>query len=161
MFLPGNNKLMKDNFVREMDELRKGREIIGLPVVSLASGREIGNVEDIIWDHEKRKLTYLILNEKGVGRRSKFVPFEQIVNIGEDAVTVRLVLPSEEVKDLYGGTKINEISGALVMTANGKNLGTIEDVTFNVSEGVVLGYEISNGLMGDLLSGRNLCLPMQ
>lgn len=138
--------------------MRKGRDVIGLPVICLASGKEIGVVEDLIWSHAELKVTHLVVNGKGGLNRSRCIPFEEVKSIGEDAVTVEddglenTDLPPEE-------RRVSEIAGGLVLTEGGRNLGTLEDVFFDNAGGKLLGYEVSTGLVGDLLSGRMIMPP--
>ena len=61
--------------------MQKGREITGLPVVSLASGKEIGSVDDILWSHPDLKIRNLVVGEH-------YLPFPGISAIGTDAVTI-------------------------------------------------------------------------
>lgn len=136
----------------------KGREIIGLPVVSLAAGKEIGVVEDILWSHPELKIHYLVIDEKGALNRSRYLPFTEIISIGTDAVTVSGQQVVEEEDEVSVGKSVKQTGGELVMTQDGKNLGTLEDVVFDADEGKLLGYEVSTGLVGDLLSGR-MTLP--
>ncbi|MGI5851687.1 MAG: PRC-barrel domain-containing protein [Caldicoprobacterales bacterium] len=46
--------------------------------------------------------------------------------------------------------------GKTVMMADGQELGTISDVIFNPENGEIMGYEISKGIIDDLLTGRNI-----
>lgn len=145
--------------MREMDGLRKGREIIGLPVVSLATGKELGLVEDLLWDHQGRRITHLVIGEKGISKESRWVSFHDILGIGDDAVTVAGDSLPDGVQDPEVDTRASRLTGLPVLTAGGNNVGTIEDVVFASEDGRLLGYEISSGLVGDLVSGRDVLAP--
>ncbi len=139
--------------------MRKGRDVIGLPVISLASGKELGVVEDLIWSHDELKVTHLVVNSKGVLNRTRYIPLGEVKSIGEDAVTVDGEEILEKVECQPEGKRVNEITGGVVVTEGGQNLGTLEDVFFDGAAGRLLGYEVSTGLVGDLLSGRMIMPP--
>lgn len=138
--------------------MRKGREIIGLPVIGLPSGKEIGVVDDIIWSHQEQKITHLVVAGKGVFNRCRYISFEEIKSIGDDAVTVDEEIWKESPLSI-DGKRVSQIAGDLVLTEDGQNIGTLEDLFFNGATGKLLGYEVSTGLVGDLLSGRMTMPP--
>jgi uncharacterized protein YrrD len=137
--------------------LQKGREITGLPVVSLASGKEIGSVDDILWSHPDLKIRYLVVGEH-------YLPFPGISAIGTDAVTISGPEVLEEQAEEQTGEpdeeqglalkSISQTGGEVVLTEDGENLGILKDVLFDAVEGEIKGYELSTGVVGDLLSGR-------
>lgn len=133
--------------------MHKGREITGLPVVSLASGKEIGLVDDILWSHSDLKIRYLEVGDH-------HLPFPDISSIGTDAVTIsgQEVLV-EQIKEISELKSINQTGGEVVLTENGENLGVLKDVIFDATEGEIKGYELSTGVVGDLLSGRLIMSP--
>ncbi|MGB4504130.1 MAG: PRC-barrel domain-containing protein [Syntrophaceticus sp.] len=135
--------------------MRKGREIIGLPVVSLATGKEIGVVDDILWSHQDSRIRYLVVGDH-------CIPFSDISSIGTDAITVsgvEVLKVKDEDGDLSELRSVNQTGGELVLSEDGENLGTLKDVLFDTDEGKLLGYELSAGVVGDLLSGRMIMSP--
>jgi len=133
-------------------QLRKGREIIGLPVISLAAGKEIGVVDDILWSHPDLKICCLVVGDH-------FLSFSDISGVGSDAVTVS---GEDVLKDGWEHSElrsVNQTGGELVLTRQGENLGTLKDVIFDSDNGQLLGYELSAGVVGDLLSGRMIMSP--
>jgi uncharacterized protein YrrD len=141
-----------------MENLRKGREIIGLPVVSLTSGEELGAVEDLLWNEQEGRLSGLVLLEAGAVKRQRLLPFDQIKCIGADAVTVQAEDLAAECPPEDG--RLSLLNGLPVLSEEGESLGTIEDFVFSPEDGRVEGYDLSAGLVGDLLSGRCL-IPRQ
>lgn len=52
--------------------------------------------------------------------------------------------------------------GRPVITTNGKQLGILEEVYFDEKQGNIVGYELSDGFMNDVMDGRQLiCQPDQ
>lgn len=132
--------------------MHKGREITGLPVVSLASGKEIGAVDDILWSYPDLKIHYLVVGEH-------YLPFPGISSIGTDAVTISgpEVFEGQDGEQDAAGLALKSIShtgGEVVLTEDGENLGILKDVLFDAADGKIKGYELSAGVVGDLLAGR-------
>ncbi|CEO90006.1 PRC-barrel domain-containing protein [Syntrophaceticus schinkii] len=146
--------------------MQKGREIIGLPVVSLDTGDEIGVVDDILWSHRDMRICCLVVGDH-------CLPFAEISSIGTDAITVsgREVLQEDDVslcemREAFPLPKedsgipsetrepspclrsVNQTGGELVLSQDGNNLGTLKDVIFDADEGKLLGYELSTGVVG-------------
>lgn len=148
----GNNKKNAD-FIREKGyQLQKGRDIIGLPVVNLATGEEIGVVADILWSHQELKIRCLVVGDH-------YLPFADLSSMGTDAITVSGPEVLQDDIELSELKSVNETGGELVLTQDGNNLGTLKDVIFDADEGKLLGYELSTGVVGDLLSGRMVMSP--
>lgn len=137
----------------------KAREIIGLPVVSLDTGKEIGVVTDLLWSHPEKKIICLVVEEKGGLNHKYHLSFDKINSIGKDAVTVSSAEVLEEEREHLDAASLNQKEGELVLTQEGENLGTLNDVIFDANDGKLLGYELSTGLVGDLLTGRMVMSP--
>lgn len=48
------------------------------------------------------------------------------------------------------------MQGMPVITANGKQLGILEEVYFDEVQGKIVGYELSDGFVNDVLDGRQV-----
>lgn len=136
----------------------KGQEIIDLPVINLETGKEIGKIKDVVFDPEKRIITGLIIEEKSWLQGDHMVPYERLHGIGEDAVTIE----DDSVLTELDGTKecLDEVNsnviGTRVVTNDGKELGSIEDIILDPANGKLDSYEISDGLVQDIMEGRGV-----
>ena len=68
--------------------MRRARDIVGLPVLELSSGNQVGWVQDIVFDSEQEQVIGLILEGKHFFQSEKGIPFKSIVSVGKDALTV-------------------------------------------------------------------------
>ncbi len=134
----------------------KGRDIIGLSVVDKATGKDCGAIDDLILDLEQGKVTALSVKSVGWLTSSRVVPLELVQKMGSDAVLI-----DEEAKAAQSddGCGIKSLKGCSVISSEGKDLGTVEDLIMEVQDGRVLGWEISDGLVQDLVEGRRV-LPV-
>jgi len=140
--------------------MRKGKSIIGLKVLSQSDGADLGNVRDLIFDHETDELLALLISDKDLFGLidAQIVPWAQVLTVGPDAI----VVPSSEAKIKAGeNARVHSImdrqtalSGTRVFTTEGQDLGTLADMYVDEQTGRVLGYEISTGFISDTMSGK-------
>jgi len=129
----------------------RGREIKNLPVVEVAGGRILGSVQDLVLSDEHKLQGLSFKTETG---QLRFLPQDRIINLGRDAVLVQG--EPEEFPLFTTPYSSHAAPGTWVMTADGKNIGTIDDVVVEEEEGSVIGYEVSDGYLMDLLVGRKI-----
>lgn len=129
----------------------RGREIKNLPLIDVTSGTVLGTVWDLLLaDNQQLKGLAFVTNDQ----KLRFLPREQVVNLGRDAV---LVKGDQESFPLVTETGDHlQPAGTWVMTAEGKSLGTIDDIVVEDNGGSIVGYEISDGYLMDLLVGRKV-----
>lgn len=135
----------------------KASDVIGLPVLDLQAGHERGVVRDVLFD-EDWTFQGLLVEIKAMFRRGRFIPSDSIQAIGEDYVTIRnekAMHPLEGTDHMIGvKAGSSHMIGKPLITANGHRLGQIEDIYFHTEIGSIVGYEVSDGLLSDLMEGR-------
>lgn len=128
-----------------------GREIIGLPVFHSDTGRRLGEVKDVILDGHGRRVWGLVLDRGGLFHQARVLPIEMIQDIGPDAV----VSHHEPMVEIPGATisERRDLQGKRVLSQSGSDLGTLDDVFFEV-DGSVTGFRLSAGFIDDIISGK-------
>lgn len=135
-----------------------GRELIGMPIFSLDRGEEIGEVENLIFDPDQRKVVGFVLEEGGLFRSPEVIPFESIESIGPDAIVLKrsasLEAPFDEI-DLKQVKKEGfNLTGRRVISDRGHEIGTVYDLEISESTGAVTGIEVRRGLFQDTAEGK-------
>lgn len=137
----------------------KLQEMIGLAVFDVENGKEIGKIHDFILD-ENWSITGLEIEGKALfSSHVKTVSWEDISAYGEDAVMIRSLEAVQKTDPddipftyLLGRRKLKEMQ---VLTEDGILLGRVSDVYFEQEQGnTILGLEISDGFVSDLIEGR-------
>lgn len=126
-------------------------EIIDLTVIDAKEGKEIGVVVDILFKRGIQETAGLILKRDN---QKYLVPPEQIYSLGRDYVVIKekenlLEVNTEEL------LTAQDLFGIAVVTIEGTNLGIVKDVVLT-EEGGISSYELSDGLVQDILTGRDL-----
>lgn len=138
--------------------MRKAQDITGLPVIVIETGKQAGTAKDFLIDRDWN-LQGVLVEAKHWFSSPRYIAWDDIVSIGADAVTVQdeqVVRELEHNLDavcLLGGDF--KLKGLPVITANGDQLGYVEDVYFGKQmDKKIVGYELSGGLISDLTEGR-------
>jgi uncharacterized protein YrrD len=138
--------------------LRKARDIVGLPIIDVESGKQVGHVKDLLLN-EDWQIEAILLECKHWFSSPTYIEWNDILAFGEDAITipdVQAVKPLDQhlpFISLINGQR--KVKGLPVITVNGQQLGIVEDVYFEQQMGKhVIGYELSEGFITDLREGR-------
>lgn len=139
--------------------MRKGKELIGKPVITYDTGERIASIKDLIFDENENSLLGFLVAEKGWLSQAKVLPLYLVKALGVDAVIVPskdAIAPAGEHENIH---KIladrNVLNGTRIMTTDGRDLGKLIDFYFDETSGAIEGYETSGGLFADAYSGRS------
>jgi uncharacterized protein YrrD len=139
--------------------MRKGKDIVGKPVIAYDTGEKVETIVDLIFDQDDNRLLGFLIDEGGWFSNAKVLPLVGVRAIGLDAVIVHskdVIVPSSEYASIHKILENNNIlNGTRIMTTDGRDLGTLVDFYFDQTTGVVEGYEASGGLFADAYSGRS------
>lgn len=135
--------------------MRRGKEIIGLPIIDLSTGQRVAEVKDLLCDKEEQRIAALLIDKGNLLRKSKIIAWENIYSVGHDAVTIT----STSVIKPLGKMPLtqangNRYLGKQVLTTSGQYLGRVDDVALNAIDGRIVGCVLTDGIVGDFISGR-------
>ena len=68
--------------------MKKSVEIIGLPVISITEGRELGMSKSLLIDAPNGSVAAITIEDEDWYRGVKLLPYSSVIAIGEDAVTI-------------------------------------------------------------------------
>lgn len=137
-------------------------EVVGLPVICVDTGKKAGVVKDMVFCPDTREVKALLLEHKGVEINGRIIFLKDIANISRDAVVINDASciarygKAEDSGQLQGK---REIRGLKVYSKSGNELGIVKDVLFDQNTGIIEGVELSDGLLQDIVQGRNI-LPL-
>lgn len=123
----------------------------GLPVLCQKTQKKIGIVEDVIYIPGGDKVEGIIVVDHKLISKRFFIALEKILAFGQMAVIVE----DGNQREVQWGDSAS-VLGRTIIRDDGKELGIISDIVFDPIDGQVEGYEISRGVVDDLISGRNI-----
>ncbi len=137
-------------------------EVLGLPVICVDDGKKVGVVKNIIFCPKQKKLLAFLLECKSYELNKKVVLAEDILSLGKAAVIIKDL---NSVRGFRKAKKADELSdkgevlGLRVYSKAGEDMGIVKDVLFDYKNRTIEGVEISDGLIQDIVKGRNV-LPL-
>ncbi len=112
--------------------MKKSVEILGLPVISITEGRELGMSKTLLIDSRNGVVAAITIEDEDWYRGVKLIPYESVIAIGDDAVTVtnsENILKLEEASDYENLLDENiRVIGTKAITKSGTIQGNITEV---------------------------------
>ncbi|NLD50793.1 MAG: hypothetical protein GX660_26935 [Clostridiaceae bacterium] len=126
--------------------MKKTQEILGLPIISISDGLEVGRVKNIIINAREGSADYVVVDSGIQILGAKIIPTEKVLGIGEYALTIE---NEEAINDL---SKIPaaidllqqniQVKGTKVLTQKGRLMGEIGDIFVDEDENcMIVGLE--------------------
>jgi uncharacterized protein YrrD len=156
--------------------LIRARDVMGQVVVSIASGEDVAEIRDVVYDGESHRLVGFTLNKRGrfAGRLKSVLGADSVVAIGPDAVMIEDDTAIDDRADPPAGLAdlgtARHVLGNRVLSSDGSDLGEVVAVILSTGdEPRAVGYELQQRDRADTsfvpisaqmaLSGENLVLP--
>ena len=137
-----------------------GKSLMGKPIIGQEDGAHVGNVHDLIFDHDTDEVVSLVLYNKDLFGLidAVIVPWRNVLNIGEAVILVPNAGAKMKLKDDPRSRDLSKretaLSGTQVLSTDGQKLGTLADMCLDEKTGKVVGYEVSGGFISDTLHGK-------
>lgn len=96
--------------------MKKTAHILGLPIISITEGKELGISKSLLMDAKNGVISALIIEDEDWYRGVKLLPYAAVTAIGDDAITIT---SSENILKLSEATEYEPL-----LTANIKIIGT-------------------------------------
>jgi uncharacterized protein YrrD len=131
----------------------------GLPVVTMAEGRQVGKVDDLVVDPERKAVRWLRLHRGGMlGGERLWVSVEAVRGLGEDAVTINAEADARAPADAPEALALVKarrgIIGNKVITESGEHLGEVRDYEFDPATFALTFLSVSQArnVVGEVLT---------
>ncbi|WP_258360698.1 PRC-barrel domain-containing protein [Moorella sulfitireducens] len=127
------------------------KKLIGMPVVSLADGHQLGRVKRLIIDQHKMVIAAFTVDRKGWFKEQPVIPYSHVKSVGNHAITVdqaAAVVKLSSQPELEALAKHPlPLLGARVITEEGTVIGTVDDFRFDPQDGKIYYLDIKSGLL--------------
>jgi sporulation protein YlmC with PRC-barrel domain len=133
----------------------------GLPVITMAEGKRVGKIDDLVVDPERKAVSWLRLHSGGMGMlggERLWVSVEAVHGIGEDAVTINAEADARTPADAPEALALVKakrgIVGSKVITENGERLGEARDYEFKPDTFALTSVSVgpAMNLVGEVLT---------
>lgn len=127
--------------------MKKTQEIMGLPVIEVSTGNQLGKVEGIVVNPDQGGVECLLLERDKWYGEMRALPYSAVLGIGEFAATVLNgsdVFPVSAKPDLVSILEKDvQVIKAGVMTRSGKYVGTVSEYMVDEQSGKIRGCQVS------------------
>lgn len=138
--------------------MKKSVDILGLPVISIMEGKELGLVKDLLINATSGLVAALVIDDGKWYLGAKLLPYGAIAGIGEDAVTIdstNHVISISNAPELETLLVSNvKVIGTKVITKNGRIQGKVTEMIID-SDGKIAACEIEES------TGETVHIPAQ
>ena len=125
--------------------MKKSSDILGLPIISITEGRELGTSKTLVIDAKNGLIAAITVEDEEWYRGVKLIPYSSIIAIGDDAITILhsdKILKLSQVGDFESMLDENiKILGTKAITRTGKIRGKICEI-FVGDDGKIVKCEI-------------------
>ena len=123
----------------------------GLPVITMTEGKQVGKVDDLVVDPERKVVSWLRLHSGGMlGGERLWVPAEAVHGVGEDAITINAEADVRSPADAPEAVALvkakRELIGNKVITENGERLGEVRDYEFDPDTFALTSLSVPPGM---------------
>jgi len=126
--------------------VKSSQQILGLPVLSIEEGKQIGEVKHLVLNPERGRLDFLLVEDGAWYLGLKAMTFEAAQGIGEFAVTVASRSSLAAVAECAGALDLLEkdirLSGIKVLTEKGHLVGSVSEYFTSENTGEILGCQL-------------------
>jgi uncharacterized protein YrrD len=140
--------------------MRRSNQFIGLPIISIADGAEVGHVKSLVVNPKEGTVDFLTVEHADWQISVRAVPFKKIVGVGEFAVMIE---DSTSIFDLTEIPIANElvqkkisVVGAKMIDKKGQLIGEATEFFINEDTGSILGVELSMQTKKVILAAEQL-----
>ena len=139
--------------------MKTAQQIIGLPVVSIFDGNEIGKVKNVIINASKGTIDFFVIDSGIRSLSGGVIPADRVLGIGEYALTIQQPDDISDTVKIPAAIELMQknitVRGTRVLTRKGSLLGQAGDIyindeeTYNITgvEFIPAGSETSTGII--------------
>ena len=126
--------------------MKKTQQIVGLPVIEISTGNQLGAVSGIVVNPDQGNVECLLLDREKWYGEVRALPYSSVLGVGEFAVTIQNssdVYPVSSRSDLVSIMERNiQVVKSGVMTRSGKYIGAVSEYMVDDQSSKVRGCEV-------------------
>lgn len=134
--------------------MKKTRQFMGLPVMGIEKGEELGKVYGLLVNPDTGRVDYLLLDRQMWYSELRSLTYDAVLGVGEFAVTTqndREICPVGSMPEVVSLLeKRVQVIKAGVMTRSGELVGSITEYYIDEKTGKIIGCEMSKNGDGNI-----------
>jgi len=136
------------------------KDIVGLRIISIADGKQIGHIKDVVINAKKGSVDFIVVDQPSDYLGAKVIAYTDICGLGDFALTVPDV---NVIQDVAQNADVQEllrqnvrVVGTKVLTKSGQLSGEVKELVIDEKTGkiAVCQAELANGERYDIDAAR-------
>ena len=126
--------------------MKKSQQIIGLPIISISDGNEVGKVKNIVLNADNGTIDYFVVDSGIQVLSTRVIPTSNVLGIGEYAMTVLNPEAISDISKIPSAIDLLQknitVKGTKVLTKKGSLIGETGDIFVDVEDNCsIVGIE--------------------
>ena len=134
----------------------KYSKMLRLPGLALDQGNSIGHIHDVVFDLKHKYVAWICIANN---TKKRFINIADVIDINGNFVIQSIEKIKDVDKKFIEKTKLvrgSEILNKKLLTNKGYDIGNINDIYVDLNYGSMDAFEISDGIVQDIISGRSI-----
>lgn len=127
--------------------MKSSQQILGLPVLSIGEGKQIGKVKHLVLNPQLGKVDFLLVEDETWYLGPKAMAYKEVQGIGAFALTVLSCSSLSSVAECTGLVDLLEdnlcLPGLKVLSNKGRLAGYVSEYFINGNTGVIMGCQLA------------------
>jgi len=140
------------------DILRTFTLLKGICVYEIKSGSKVGEVNDLILSSTSDSIRSLLIKQGSLFKKTVLLDIQDVASFGTEGVMIEdrtLLRPLKKGSASFVAF-CRGLTGNMLFSSEGEQLGLIEDVYFKEEMGTIVGYQCSDGFFSDIIEGKRV-----
>jgi Uncharacterized protein conserved in bacteria len=143
--------------------MKPTKEIIGLRIISISDGTQVGIVKDLILNPQGKSLDFIIVDQPTDYFGAKVITFRDILGLGEFAITIPHLGVIRDVAQVVEAQELLKqdirVLGTKVLTKKGQLIGEVKEILFDEETGKIAACQFeSEGEINEIGADRIITL---
>lgn len=126
--------------------MKTSKQIVGLPIISINDGKELGSVKSLVVNPEHGTIDFITVHHEDWQISVKAVPFKKVIGVGDFAVTIESETNIIDLTEIPIAntlvTKNIKVNGARIMSKKGQLLGKVTEYYVNEDNGSIIALQL-------------------
>ena len=119
--------------------MKPSKEIIGLRIISISDGTQVGAVRDLVINPQGKSLDFIIVDQPTDYFGAKVIAFTDILGMGEFAITIPNIGVIQDVSQAKEAQNLlkqdTRVLGTKVLTRKGQLIGEVKEILIDEETG--------------------------
>jgi uncharacterized protein YrrD len=127
--------------------MKKSADVLDLTVITLAEGKKVGKVREVVIDTDKRTVAGFLV-QSGDWFKINGLPFTAVTSIGDDAIIIQnaeSVIDASQMDQMESLlSKHVPLKDCTIFSKAGRVIGTVTEVLFDTDSGNLISLQIQS-----------------